>query len=219
MKRSLIWIGLLGAMVIACGDSEDTSSTSSSAGNGGTAAAGATGGTGGTGTGVGASGGGGQTGFVFAEDPPAAYSRVDRAGMPVVAAAVITDKDGYNLDDPADDATGKWAAEITGNVDALHTALDDDLMMAMLTPCATMDCVAAAAPLVIPDTLKIDTTMAAGFPNGRHPADQVADITLAVVLLDLNTHPVDTFATIPLNPAANDLPFDATFPYLAAPHP
>lgn len=69
--------------------------------------------------------------------------------------------------------------------------------------------------LVIPDTLSIDTEADAGFPNGRRLADQAMDITLAVVLLDLTMHPADTFAALPLNPVANDVEFNAEFPYLA----
>jgi Domain of unknown function (DUF4331) len=210
---SLLAVAALAA--VGCGDDETggTTTTTTGAGAGAAGAGGNVGGTGGAGA-----GGGQPGGFVFATDPPSAYARVDRAGMPVVAAAVITDKDGYNLDDPVDDATGKWAAEITSNVEALHTALDDDLAGAMLVPCATTDCVAAAAPLVIPDTLAIDTTTMAGFPNGRMPSDPVVDITLAIVLLDLGSHAIDTFVAIPLNPDANDVPFLAGFPYLAAPH-
>jgi hypothetical protein len=156
--------------------------------------------------------------FVFNSDPVTLYSRVDRMGMPAINIAAITSKDAYNEADPTDDAAGTFVTEITNNIDALHTALDDDLTGLSLTPCLTADCVTQGAPLIIPDTLKIDTTTMAGFPNGRTPTDPVMDITLAVVLLDLTVHPVDLFATLPLNPPANDLPFQGTFPYLADPH-
>ena len=155
--------------------------------------------------------------FVFADDAPDAYTRVDRMGMPAINTAVISSKDAYNAADPTDDVAGMFVKEIIANVDGLHVALDDDLMGLKLTPCATADCVGQAAPLVVPDTLKIDTQGAAGFPNGRTFADPVMDVTLAVVLLDLTTHPVDLFATLPLNPPANDLAFGGQFPYLASP--
>lgn len=79
--------------------------------------------------------------------------------------------------------------------------------------------------LVVPDTLTLDTTMPAGFPNGRQLADRAMDITLAVVLLDLTVEgqgPTTFFDLDPemagdqsLNPAANDVAFNDAFPYLA----
>lgn len=158
--------------------------------------------------------------FVFAMDAPASYTRVDRMGMPAIATAVISsgNKDAYNEDSPAGDAAGHWVADITNNVMALHGALDDDLSGLGLTPCATGDCVGQAAPLVVPDVLSVDPSAASGFPNGRRLSDPVIDVTLAVVLLDLATHPVTLFADLPLNPPANDRVFSNAFPYLAAPH-
>ena len=158
------------------------------------------------------------TGFVFATDAPGAYMRVDRMGMPAVATAVITSKDAYNAADPVDDSNGDFVAEITSNIDAIHVGLDAALTAALLAPCLTADCVAQAAPLVVPDTIKVDTTGPAGFPNGRLLPDPVMDVTLALVLLDLTVHGVGDLAALPLNPPANDVAFGATFPYLAAPH-
>lgn len=73
------------------------------------------------------------------------------------------------------------------------------------------------ASLILPDTIKIDMSKPAGFPNGRQLQDQAPDITLAVLLLDMNKHSPDFFARLPLNPAANDVPFLSTFPFVAAP--
>jgi len=156
--------------------------------------------------------------FVFATDTTGAYARVDRMGMPAVATAVITDDDAYNAANPVDDIAFTFATDITTNVGLLHAALDDDLVGLLLTPCATADCVGQAAPFVIPDVLAIDTAATAGFPNGRMLPDQVIDVTLALILLDLTVHDVTTFAGLPLNPAANDVAFSGTFPYLATAH-
>jgi hypothetical protein len=163
----------------------------------------------------------GEDPFVFAADPPESYTRVDRMGMPAVATAVITSKDMYNAANPSNDANLDFVAEIGANVGALHVALDDDLMGFMLEPCLPNDCLAQAGPAVIPDTLKIDLTAPAGFPNGRALTDQVIDITLALVLLDLTApmQGVTTFSDIPLNPGANDAVFLDDFPYLAPPVP
>lgn len=156
--------------------------------------------------------------FAFATDAPDAYTRVDRAGMPAIGTAVIASKDDYNQDGPDEDAAGTWVAEITASVTAFHDALDDDLTGLGLTPCAVDTCIEQAAPLVVPDTLKIDPAMPAGFPNGRTLPDPVIDVTLAVVMLDLSVHTATTLAEVPLNPPANDVAFSAEFPYVGEPH-
>jgi hypothetical protein len=175
-------------------------------------------------------------GFQFRDEGPDAYTRVDRMGMPAVSTALITSKNEYNDDSPADDvmqvgdpAAPKWAGEIIDNLTSLHEALDDDLQDAGLTPCGepgdASGCVqqevasgVTVADLVVPDTITIDTTAEAGFPNGRMLPEPVMDVTLAVVLLDLNEHTPTTLAELPLNPTENDVSFPGSFPYLAEPH-
>lgn len=76
---------------------------------------------------------------------------------------------------------------------------------------------ATPASLVIPDTIKLNMALPAGFPNGRRLQDPAPDITLAVLLLDMTKHSAATFVNLPLNPAANDLPFLTVFPFAAAP--
>jgi hypothetical protein len=71
--------------------------------------------------------------------------------------------------------------------------------------------------LVVPDTVTINLAQASGFPNGRRLEDPVIDLTLAALFLDLTKQPVTTLANLPLNPAANDVPFRSEFPYLAPP--
>ena len=75
------------------------------------------------------------------------------------------------------------------------------------------------AQAAVPDVLNINPNVAAGFPNGRKPADPVIDVILAVLLLDVNAagQSPATFAALPLNPASNDVAFPAGFPYLAPP--
>lgn len=156
--------------------------------------------------------------FVFAEEDASAFSQVDRHGMPAVNVALIASKDEYNMVGP--EATGDYVDEMTATVTAFHDALDDDLMMAGLVPCAPDACITQAAPLVVPDTLKIDTSMPAGFPNGRLLTDPVIDITLAVILLDLSMggQTAATLAGVPINPTANDVAFETAFPYVAPAH-
>jgi hypothetical protein len=180
--------------------------------------------------------------FDFRDDPPEAYTRFDRMGMPAVATALIRDKNRYNDASPADDVVTDMASglpqfaasDLVPQLTGLHDALSDDLQALNLAvcssraggvtdvvPCATQ----ALSPggrtvlgLVVPDTLVVDPSLLAGFPNGRRLQDPVIDVTLAVLLLDLNQHSPLTFAALPLNPPRNDVEFLRRFPYLAFPH-
>jgi hypothetical protein len=161
--------------------------------------------------------------ITFGTLPPEDYTRVDRKGMPAVATAVIPadSKDAYNAASPEDDVAGDFQNDITVSVTGLHAALDDDLATFMLVPCLAAECVLVqAAPLVIPDTLKLDLEAPSGFPNGRTLPDPVIDITLAVLLLDLSVpgQTAGTFAGVPINPPANDVEYMDEFPYLAPPN-
>lgn len=166
---------------------------------------------------------GGTGGFAFDELDPQAYTRVDRAGRPAVNLLFITSKDSYNEADPADDVNLAFGSEVIAVLQALHNALDDDLTGLGLAPCTVFGdgsgtCIAQLAPLVMPDTLRIAPAEEAGFPNGRGLDDPALDIMLAVALLDLSVHSPGLFASLPLNPPANDVAFQASFPYVAPPH-
>jgi len=176
---------------------------------------------------------GAVVGFVFSTTDPQDYTRVDRMGMPAVATALITqeNKDAYNAGSPTDDLALTFVGDIVGTIVYLHhgidgndgnTGLDDDLADFGLTPCTAIgdgsgSCVAQGGPLILPDTLKIDTSAPAGFPNGRTLADPVIDVTLAVLLLDLSVHGAGDLVGA-LNPAANDVDFQTEFPFLAPAH-
>jgi hypothetical protein len=73
--------------------------------------------------------------------------------------------------------------------------------------------------LIVPDTLKLDLSRPAGFPNGRTLTDPVIDITLAALFVDFTVtgQSPATLANLPLNPPANDKPFSDSFPFLAPP--
>ncbi len=180
-------------------------------------------------------------GWDFRSDDPTDYTRVDRMGMPAVSTALVSDtggtettKNDYNDGDPEADVAMTFVPELGANLQGLHTVLDvDDLAGAGLISCAapvTFDPTACLAQevapgvpvgaLVIPDTLTVNTSAAAGFPNGRLLSDPVIDVTLAVILLDLDagTQSPTTIAELPLNPPANDVDFLDAFPYLAPPH-
>jgi len=185
--------------------------------------------------------------FLFADDDFGDYVRVDRVGMPALATAVVPQerRDAYNAANPSDDQLGVFLTDIAGVLVGLLVALEDDLAALTYDGCADYgelptedafraECVAQAGALIFPDTLKINTAEDAGFPNGRALADPVVDITLAVALLDV-TGLGETDGNCPntgdsiapctgatlvgvLNPAANDVAFSETFPYVAAAH-
>jgi hypothetical protein len=75
----------------------------------------------------------------------------------------------------------------------------------------------SVAILVVPDTLSLDFSRPASFPNGRKLEDPVVDRTLAMIFLDLTSQSIDTLHNLPLNPPVNDKPFRTDFPWLAPP--
>ncbi len=184
----------------------------------------------------------GEDPFVFRDDAASAFVRVDRIGMPAVATALIASKDAYNDGEPSDDLAD-FAGEVIASVEYVHhgsgvkgefPGLDAALASLSLTPCGPSDtepsigkCIDQALSVnALPDTLTIDLGSPAGFPNGRALADPVIDVTLAVLLLDLDVHSVTTFIDLngdgtvleagdTLNPAGNDVAFESAFPYLA----
>jgi hypothetical protein len=167
-----------------------------------------------------------DSGFDFQSADVSSYTRIDRMGMPAIATALISSKDAYNDANPTDDAAGNFVPEILASLQTLHGALDDQLTQLGLTPCTvvgdgTGTCAQFAVPLILPDTIKINTAAAAGFPNGRTLTDPVIDVTLAVALLELTGEPAphapDALVGV-LNPAENDKAFSDSFPYLATPH-
>lgn len=183
----------------------------------------------------------------FRTTPAAMYSRVDRMGMPAVSTALIGSamKNAYNDANPQDDADGDFVGELATQLTMLHAALDDDLAGLNLDQCSMTNDVngvpvvagvtlpecfgqevapgVTVASLVLPDTLRIDPDSPAGFPNGRGLADPVIDVTLAIILLDLDGTcgagmcSAGTLAGVPVNPTENDIfegEFLPTFPYL-----
>lgn len=74
--------------------------------------------------------------------------------------------------------------------------------------------------LVIPDTVTIFPDKTVGFPNGRLLSDPVIDITLAVVLLDINAagQNAASFSAIPLNPPQATKPPLPDFPFANLPN-
>ncbi|MCR9160054.1 MAG: DUF4331 family protein [Nannocystaceae bacterium] len=180
--------------------------------------------------------------YDFRDDDPASYARVDRKGFPAVNTALIAaeNKDAYNASNPAGDVSpaDTFAADAVATLQFLHgdfdpgsTGLNDDLVLANtllgtdLTPCGVTElnnsCFVQAVPLAFPDVILINTGADSGFPNGRALDVPVIDIILAAVLIDVSDDPgtlLNAFANLGLSQSANDVAFEASFPYLGAAH-
>ena len=74
--------------------------------------------------------------------------------------------------------------------------------------------------LIVPDTVTIYPELTVGFPNGRIPTDPVIDITLGVVLLNINAlgQNAASFAAIPLNPPGDGVPLRRGVPFAGVPN-
>lgn len=166
--------------------------------------------------------------FVFRTEDYEAYVRVDRMGVAAVSALVLpagATRDQFNSGEPADD--GDYSGQIVTRLNKIHFELDDDLQAGGLAPCALDDCVRQAVPGIVPDVVHLELAQPDGFPNGRTLGDPVVDRLIAIALLDLTTPgdcggtpcTVASFADLPLNPPANEIPLPPDFPYFALPHP
>jgi hypothetical protein len=147
------------------------------------------------------------------------FVQVSRLGWPLVNEVVVPlkDKDKFNRSRPEDDLDNIGAyvlfPELTGLLQAVLGLPCPDTAAAgrgdiagLLSPSGT----------TIADLLRIDirqgqTFANAAFPNGRKLEDDVTDTLLTVVCNATGTAVGDGVN-------ANDLPFTATFPFLASPH-
>jgi hypothetical protein len=165
--------------------------------------------------------------------------QVSRLGNPLVNEVVIPlgKKDFFNATQPSDDLKnfGKFvlSPELAKVMNILFPGLKvpetdrTDIVQALLTGIPGLTQIAPKAPPT--DTLKINLGVAptaspnrfgvlagdtAGFPNGRRLGDDVTDIELRVVGGFLKGN------KLPLGDGVdqNDVPFRATFPYVALPH-
>lgn len=82
------------------------------------------------------------------------------------------------------------------------------------------------ADLIIPDTLTLNFGAPAGFPNGRRVGDPVANVTEAVILLDLTATTANgaqqtalTFQQVPVDVPANDVAYASGNTMMAGGYP
>lgn len=127
------------------------------------------------------------------------FRQADRTGVPAVASVLVPPplRDAFNF------------APVSGQQDTFNGINFTDVIVESLanfdTPAENVGILASVA---VPDTLKVDLSQPAGFPNGRLPQDDVVDTLLQLILGNPEaTDGVD----------ANDVPFLETFPFLAPP--
>ncbi len=125
-----------------------------------------------------------------------AFKSVDRMGNPAINVAFVpfTRKNEYNASTPKDDASGKFAGDIVATIKALNGSVMDSTVGTL-----------AGIAVFSGDLLKLNPTAAVGWPNGRKLTDDVIDTALSVLFE----------GTVKDNVNANDVPFSATFPFLA----
>jgi hypothetical protein len=165
------------------------------------------------------------------------FIQVSRLGMPLVNEVVIPleDKDRWNSSEPEDD--GQFLSYVTEpELPTLIQALygipapatpRSDLVAVFLTGVSGLNQPAAVTPSeqirlnmsIPPDCCTFSRLGViggdnAGYPNGRRLADDTIDISLQVVEGELVGSPNDLGDGVD----ANDVPFEATFPYVALPH-
>jgi hypothetical protein len=140
--------------------------------------------------------------------------RVDRMGIPLVAAALFppgAGRDPFNAGDPTGDVAN-FTATVVGSVERLRGIADTVFgpaqtggALGKLTP-------AQVGAIVLPDVVTIDFSKPVQFPNGRRLQDDVLDATLGIVMNRGGAAGVSDGIN------ANDKPFLSAFPYLADPH-
>lgn len=146
------------------------------------------------------------------------FVQVSRLGWPLVNEVIIPmqDKDKYNRTDPKNDVSNFGAYILDPEVPKLLNlvlkagcpatpAKGRTDIVDLLSPFDTK-----AADLLRIDIRQGQTNAQSKFPNGRALTDDVTDTLLTVACASGNK--------IGDGVNANDLPFTATFPYLASPH-
>ena len=160
------------------------------------------------------------------------WVQVSRLGLPLINEAVIgiQDKDKWNRYTPKDEVTyfapyfltpvlvrdanalGLYGAGalLGDNFAAMSDGRADILKIVNLDALGHHVVIGAGTT---GDVLRVDTSKASGFPNGRKLADPVTDVLLDVILTGDPTKPIPS----PTGVAANDVAFNAAFPYVALP--
>lgn len=154
-------------------------------------------------------GGTGRTiGFWATTSLPAGggYTQVERMGRPAINTVFNhsnAEKEAANRLKPSSDRAFD-RDNVLGVLDAIGNVLDANSLPAYDAPTKS-----AIADVLLPDTLTVKLGDAAGFLNGRQPANDVIDAEFSLLTNgNITSDGVN----------ANDKSFPASFPYLASPH-
>jgi hypothetical protein len=132
-----------------------------------------------------------RDGFVY-KGP---FQTIDRMGNPAINTALIpfARKDEYNFATTKDDAAGVFANDIVATLTALGTNAENIGIL-------------ASVAVTNGDFLRLNTSAAPGFPNGRRLEDDVIDTILFFIA---NQNKLGD------NVNANDVPLPGSFPFFA----
>lgn len=150
--------------------------------------------------------------------------QIDRMGRPAINTVFIPNnpfppdrvadgkpskKTTFNHGDPSTDVA-QWNGEVVDTLDFLFGLNDPTTGLGGTDdPSDDAGQISGLTGVLLPDILTVDVSSAAGFLNGRKPADDVIDSELGLV--------TEGFVTTDCV-GSNDVAFPSTFPYLAAPH-
>lgn len=135
------------------------------------------------------------------------YRTIDREGIPAVNVVLVplALKNRYNAGTTLQDSQGRFAGPIVATISAVMKGLgksDQQITDATTT--------LASVAVNKGDMLRLDTSLPAGaaFPNGRRLSDDVVDTIMTIL---------NSGSALGDNVNANDVPFQAVFPYLGLP--
>ena len=137
------------------------------------------------------------------------FVTLDRMGLPGVNATFIpyTRKDEYNRATTADDAAGRFAADIAAELKALGT--DDVSIDTLLRHAARRGDMLRLNLAIRNAGLGGGTNPEAAYPNGRRPQDDVIDYLITLV---------NNRVQLGDGVDRNEVAFRGSFPYFASPH-
>ncbi len=146
-------------------------------------------------------------------DTPLTLTQVDRMAIPAINGVLIApaQKEAFNQGMPVDDVAN-YRAAVDARIRALRGAVRS-VLPPEDAPGVPADVLAS---VLIPDVVTVDTSKPIQFPNGRRLTDDVVDAALGLVLNRGNV--LGGGPGVGDGIDGNDVPFLATFPYLAPPH-
>lgn len=142
--------------------------------------------------------------FMFRQEDPSEYTRVDRVGFPGIQQILIRDQVAYNAGDPASDGNNvrtEMSLQLNdlmlGTMANEENGIYDDIVRAGFTPCVPPGspdapfrpervCFSQFLLYILPDVLLLDLDEPTAFPNGRTLEDPAMDFVFALFTLNID---------------------------------